>query len=611
MNGHRSMQAFRPLPLQAFRPLPLAVVAAAVGSLSCADGQTDVALSEASATGAARTLHVRETLASRAQDAAVREAIMGALLYLDDTQIRERPGLWSPLYDACSGDGCLPTLPGAATALPLPLPFSRNVAGEWANIIHIGPRLLGALSPEQRSLIQIQDSNMFMVAAISYPLYLIDESSLDPGQRIAETLRASAHQTIAGYKRGTAYAFWPQLPGSSSPAPRVGPLNVPMIFANGTRLIELIPEEASGPASTAREWMEAALDEERNPYGVDAFANIPNDADDSATAVVSQWLHHRYDQGPPPGAETLQELLAWRDLGRTLQDGRDGWKGLNSGAFLTWLKDENDALFATPQTGVIPLGVNNVDCVVNANVLLAMALNGQHGEHAVRSTVTVLHRAVQERAWEACGLYYPQRMMFPYALSRAHRDGRFADAQMVDAMRILVQDLLSEQQAVAAQHGYLAGAFSGGADPSYDLATALGLSALLNIGADIADEAGVGEAYGEGVEAAVAFLVRRQQRSPIRFHDTFNREGNPRLRCFDSGRRWTPGVYFAASSWDLAQWKSEAFAVAMVLEALLKYTLAYDLGGVDIQQGRRVRVLRYAFSADKAPQDFRLIAEYR
>jgi hypothetical protein len=37
------------------------------------------------------------------------------------------------------------------------------------------------------------------------------------------------------------------------------------------------------------------------------------------------------------------------------------------------------------------------------------------------------------------------------------------------------------------------------------------------------------------------------------------------------------GLFFAASFWDLAHWRSQSFTVAMVLEALTKYALAYDL----------------------------------
>ena len=65
----------------------------------------------------------------------------------------------------------------------------------------------------------------------------------------------------------------------------------------------------------------------------------------------------------------VDEMSRYRDIDRRWEYPSDGWKKKNSGAFLTWLKDENldaRASFDT-KTGTIPYGVNNVDCVVNAN----------------------------------------------------------------------------------------------------------------------------------------------------------------------------------------------------------------------------------------------------
>jgi len=69
--------------------------------------------------------------------------------------------------------------------------------------------------------------------------------------------------------------------------------------------------------------------------------------------------------------QALALLPNFRDLGRSGEDGHDAWKGKDSGAFLTWLKEENDPTFSRPGKGVTPRAVNNVDCVVNANALLA------------------------------------------------------------------------------------------------------------------------------------------------------------------------------------------------------------------------------------------------
>ena len=43
----------------------------------------------------------------------------------------------------------------------------------------------------------------------------------------------------------------------------------------------------------------------------------------------------------------------------------------------------------------------------------------------------------------------------------------------------------------------------------------------------------------------------------------------------------------------------------MVLEALSKYLLAYDFGGVSINEGRKIRVQSYCRTTWKAATDFR------
>jgi hypothetical protein len=549
----------------------------------------------------------------RSTEPALQQAIMGALLFLDDTQIRDRPGWHHPTVDACASGGCLPVVPGLGRALPVPLPFLRNVSGEWANHIHILPEALGWLDQGTGSLLQIQDSNSFMVAAVQYPLYLFDESALPADRRTVSAMRARAAASVASYQRGPAFNFWPQQSGVTSAAPRVGPLNIPPLTSYFHGVVLLLPRLGTyldGPAQ--RQWMADALDARINPHGADAFANIVDDADDTAVAWASLHLAARFDGRTAPAAAPLDEMSRWRDLGRTLQDGRDDWKPADSGAFLTWLGDENlprRERFRHPDTGVIPYGVNNVDCVVNANAVLAMGLAGRGDDPVTRAATATLAVAARRRAWPACGLYYPQRQIFPYALSRAYRDGNVRDPDMTAAVAEILSTLLEDQAAHARAYPEHRGAFPGGPDPSLDLSTALALSALLNIGVDTAEQLGLRSRYEEAVAGAVAYLVARQQGAPILFSDTFDRSGGANRSLTErlsGASRWQPGVYFAASTWSLAQWRSEAYTAAMVLEALAKYLLAYEEGDVTITAGRRIRPLSYAASRQRAAADLHL-----
>ncbi|MBM4252369.1 MAG: hypothetical protein FJ146_10395 [Deltaproteobacteria bacterium] len=548
------------------------------------------------------------TTEARLGDDALKTAIMGALLFLDDTQIRQRRGLHDPRFDACSGDGCLPLVPGTGQALPLPLPFTNNRKGEWANFIHIFPDVLSPHNGENESIIQIQDSNMFMTTAITYPLYLFDESGLPEGQRTVTDVRRQAVASIRTYQAGDAFTFWPHLAGSSSDKDRVGPLNIPMKAGS---LQNVFPSHRKPSGDNYASWSTDLFNPAINPYGVDALANIPADADDTALAAATLELAAAFDGDARPSAALTEELLKWRDLGRAMEDGRDTWKGKDSAGFLTWLKEENiprEERFMTPETGVIPLGVNNVDCVVNANALLALGLQGLAASAAANDVSVLMARAVEQHSWPECGLYYPQRMIFPYSLTRAYRDGGVRTPAMKEAMRRLLFDLLREQRDLAATNPKHAGAFSGGADPTYDLATGLALASLLNIGESLATEAGVLSDYQRAIAKAAAYLTAHQQRAQIKFGTTFNRDNdrflfpNPR----DKARKWDSGVFFSASNWKLAQWRSDAYTVAIVLEALAKYALAYEQSDESFLEGARLKVTSYGRNADDAPRNLLL-----
>lgn len=563
------------------------------------------------AMGGARASQEDPLLEARLHRSGLKSAIMGGLLHLDDTQIRQRWGLADPRFDACSGDGCAPLLPGTGQALPLPLPFTKNRSGEWANFINIFPDGFRWPGGRHESAVQFQDSNMFVTAAIAYPLFFIDEEALPVEERIVSLVRKSAVNSVRAYQRGAGFSFWPGLPGSTSTASRVGPLNIPMAAGKGMQLMKLFPSRKPRGNPLHLEWNQDVADPQMNPYGLDALANIPNDVDDTSVGYSTLHLAAAFDGAPAPAEEIVQAMLPWRDAGRTLQDGRDAWKSEDSGAFLTWMKDENlprTERFQSPESGVIPLAVNNVDCVVNANALLALGLYGM-AESAVALDVSeVVAQAVERRAWPECGLYYPQRMMFPYALSRAFRDAGVRNATLQRAMPILLAQLLEDQRQVAKDNPARKGAFAGGADQTFDLATALGLSTLLNMGRDMAAELGQTEAYDQAVEDAVAYLTAHQQSTHILFVSTFNRDNRHPLypSPFDQARTWDSGLFFSASKWSLAQWRSSAYTTAMVVEALSKYALGYDVVQGNLYDGVRLKVLSYARNADKAPEQFKV-----
>ncbi|HAE38350.1 MAG TPA: hypothetical protein DCG57_06895, partial [Candidatus Riflebacteria bacterium] len=173
---------------------------------------------------------LQKVMAERMSDKRLSETILGALAFLEDRQVRPRPGKLSCEFDSSDeGDGC-------DTRMSINIPFreniglpapkqikARNRSGEWASYIHFLPNKIGF---KGRSPAAVQDSNLFMTAFIAYPLFLFDESALPPEKQHVNLMLRLAMQNIQSFKREDAYNFWAVLPGSVGKSPRTGPFNI-------------------------------------------------------------------------------------------------------------------------------------------------------------------------------------------------------------------------------------------------------------------------------------------------------------------------------------------------------------------------------------------------
>jgi hypothetical protein len=464
--------------------------------------------------------------------------------------------------------------------LPAPKKIvAGNRSGEWASYIHFLPNKIGF---KGRSPAAVQDSNLFMTAFIAYPMFLFDESGLDKNRRHVEKMLQLAIKNVMSFKRDDAYNFWAVLPGVRGKSVRTGPFNISVsqleflgrAYLN-PKFERLFARLARGQQTPPKYWIEACLDENANPTGADALFNIPNDADDTSTAVAFQHFYSRFypKSGVKPDIHALKRISDFRDLNRAREDGRDCWKQKNSGAFLTWIKDENASVFSNPEIGIIPLGVNNVDVVVNSNVVFAMAVTGRKDLPGYHEAVRLIFDAARKRAWPQAGLYYPQNMIFPYAASRAFRDGNAREPLMKKAMQLILRDLLKAQYHWGKKNPTRKGAFPGGDDKSDHLSTALAVTTLINIGRNVAQESGLLREYDYALRSGIKYLLEQAQWKKAKNPETRGKFNTPEDKC----ATWMSGLFFAASFWDLAHWRSQSFTVAMVLEALTKYALAYDL----------------------------------
>ncbi len=541
------------------------------------------------------------------QSPEVLETIQGIIFYLYDRQIIDRKGKRNCFYDAAQkGDGALNRDEFNFAFLP-PLYFKarpgieiKNFEGEWANTVHF---LYNKFGFRGKSVLAVHDPNLFTSIFIVYPFFLFRENS----QQKPITFMLKKNWFIyKHFKRGKAYNFWPPLernPRFSAPANIPVERTMPLAYSYSNPRHQFFWKRITRCLDfPSPRWIYEVLDTVKNPYGIDMFFNIPNDADDTGGEIAIQKIKTQLFGCCPDDdffqnrsnffvdTVALEQFKYYRDINRNgkKEDPRDHWKEKNSGAFFTWLKYDTLPLFSQPYQGEIPLGYNNVDAVVNANVLLALGLTGRKDYPGYRDAARLLLKAIERHDWPACALYYPNRFIFPYSVSRAYRDGN--NTVLRDGMKTLLIDVLKLQQDYYKKKRKNRGAFPDGKDYNNYLSTALALSTMLNIGVDIAREAGMEQEYNKAVDNAVKYLIKTRKKAAVKNPDAFSEFETVPAYSY----HWGSGVFFSSSYKDLAIWRSEAYTDAMVLEALSKYVLGYDYNTeTNIMTGKRIRIKKY------------------
>jgi hypothetical protein len=547
--------------------------------------------------GAATANSLQQTIDERLANLKLKQTILGALIYLNDRQIKVRKGKRLSDFDACENDGCKTIVPWPLQVLGIDKAVINDV-GEWANYIFALPDL-SALKQEPPKLspsgaFKIQDSNVFTTASIAYPFYLYNEQ-VNSGA-VIKPMQDLAVASVAKYKRQDSYAFYPQVNDGSDKAEFIHAVNLSDKFVQNFLSLYTNPDLSivwqyfarKGVELPSQDWLEEVIS---NPYGLSMAYNVPNDVDDTSVVVALQQLHANQYANVDVDLEALQTFPDYRDLHRVKSFPGENWKPDNSGAYLTWQKNENTPTFESPEMGVIPYGINDVDCVVNANAIFALTLTGQTQIEGYQEAVDLVSHAIETQSWEACGTYYPQRQMFPYTVTRAWRDTGLSDDRLNQAMGKLLTDLLADQAQLATDNPDLEGAFPGGVDNSFDLSTALGVVSLLNIGRDIAQKAGQLTAYENSIEKGIAYLLRKAQVSRVMNPETLSEW---RHGVYDiSAKHWHDGLFFSYTFTNYPQWRSANYTTGIALEALSKYLMAYEYGDVNMLSGRRIYIEGY------------------
>lgn len=270
---------------------------------------------------------------------------------------------------------------------------------------------------------------------------------------------------------------------------------------------------------------------ERSPLNLSIFPEplaVPSDADVTATTYAVFLDDAGIDFGPGTNVAFEQFFSDWRDLGVIPRRLNPPWLPPLSGAFLTWLS------YGEPGSRVYP---NDVDLVVNANMLYALARSGRLATPGVDDAVALIDTAValglHRTSFDDIAEYYPDNLAFQYAVSRAFREGVSGLGPAVD---ILADDLLAS--AIERQDGT---AYWDRGAPQ--LNTAFAILTLLNAGRDI-----------PLLDRAAAYLIAEQ--GPF--------GGFPESTFFIAPTDNGPVFEFFSAS----------FTTAIVLEALARYGLA-------------------------------------
>jgi hypothetical protein len=517
------------------------------------------------------TIDVQKTGSKRLAVPGLSDAILGGLFYLYDTHIHNTSDQPSSYYDFLISDEksrkSLPRLVAEFRRfLGKNIFKEKHLPGNWPAYIHF---LADLKKLHAKPFLVATDYNLFTTASTAYALLLFDDRHLPEESRIIVPLLDNACKAIRNFKRGGAYNFWLTKPDRRSYT-RSAPLNIPVFLLdlrywiyNNTGLLRFKNFHES---DMLMDWVLFCYDKRINKSGSGAIFNIPDDADNTSMAVAFQILYEKWS-GKSTGfcdIRPIENLPMYRDKHRAKIDRYSKWFGNGTGAFLTWLKDENLPPFSAPEDGIIPLAVNNVDIVINSNVLFALSLAGRQSVPGYQDAVSLIAKTIREYTWPDASLYYPQKFIFPYAISRAWRDANARDPLLDVAMsQLMVQvlDVMGDER------------IKGDMQNNFQQSAALGLITIMNLGRNMAENCGLSAKYDHVVKTAVNHLIINQKADPARQKKLSKLFPGSKLNY------WESGVLYSSSVQQLSHWRSHAQATSTVIEALTKYVLAYDICG--------------------------------
>ena len=281
------------------------------------------------------------------------------------------------------------------------------------------------------------------------------------------------------------------------------------------------------------------------------YANMFDDADDTSVGYLALYFS---DSIRKAGKEPLllnnslqigSLFSKYRDIGKRKTNWYNKKNGYNyrTGAFLTAFgPDRRHANFFTwffphKDKQNIFYGVNEVDCVVNANVLRALTLLNETRTEGFSESCAFVNDAFKNNLQDRCGVYYPTEFTLHYAASKALHDGVSCLEPSRDT---IIHQILSSQNKDGSWTSYI---------ENNDIqATLYALNALLYLG----------EYEKYGTLPVIEKAIRYVRASAIQ-------EGEVTY--------WPGGVFFSGGTIIRYAhiWRSDAFTTALAAEALTQY----------------------------------------
>lgn len=282
------------------------------------------------------------------------------------------------------------------------------------------------------------------------------------------------------------------------------------------------------------------------------YANIANDADDTGLGYLaylnSKKINTYLNIGDTILLPTFLDSLynTWRDTRKV----RRSFSTYNltygyvhrSGAYLTWLSKESfyypfRLFFPFKHKQNLPMGNNDLDCVVNCNVL--RVLNAYHLQTTVgyKNAIAFISDALDSKKHcFSCGIYYPSEFTLHYFASEAYSEGVI---ELRNAVVNSIPFILSSQNKN--------GGWSSELPQNNFHVTALCLNALLNSGVKT-------DSVLHAIENGIQFLLANSKQNT-------------------NGIFWTGGIFFT-SGYTIRHthvWRSDAVTTSLILEALVHY----------------------------------------